>query len=239
MSFPVGEQFFMDSVRTSVSALPPPQQPQFSSTLKGFVGQEATHRRLHGLYNAQLLRVGIPDTLSNKIAARIQTLSGKNPKHALAITAAYEHITAVFSEWFLQNQKNFTPLTFDSVTSDLHRLWLWHCSEEVEHRTVAFDVYLASGGNHRWRVMWYKRVLLLMASDTLAQMMAHLKTEGQLYSFDTVKRAFQLFFGGSGLIRTMFQAFYDYTRPNFHPKLSSALHSTRWLKDNSSLYSVI
>src|SRR3954471_5407160 len=54
MSFPIGEQFFIDSVRDGFKALPPHRQDDFRAEVQGFIGQEATHRRLHSLYNAHL-----------------------------------------------------------------------------------------------------------------------------------------------------------------------------------------
>ncbi|MDO8375330.1 MAG: metal-dependent hydrolase, partial [Polaromonas sp.] len=51
MSFPVGEQFFIDSVRNGLKALPPELQDQYKAEVQGFIGQEATHRRVHGLFN--------------------------------------------------------------------------------------------------------------------------------------------------------------------------------------------
>src|SRR5215218_5333160 len=59
MSFPVGEQFFIDSVRNGFKALPPKQQEKFRLEVQGFAGQEATHRRLHSLYNAHLETLGL------------------------------------------------------------------------------------------------------------------------------------------------------------------------------------
>ena len=40
MSFPVGEQFFIDAVRDGHKALPPDQQAQFADEVRGFIGQE-------------------------------------------------------------------------------------------------------------------------------------------------------------------------------------------------------
>ena len=40
MSFPVGEQFFIDSLRRAQKELSPEQQIQFADELKGFIGQE-------------------------------------------------------------------------------------------------------------------------------------------------------------------------------------------------------
>src|SRR5687767_15567854 len=59
MSFPVGEQFFIDSVRNGFKELPPEQQERFRAEVQGFIGQEATHRRLHSLYNAHLEQLGL------------------------------------------------------------------------------------------------------------------------------------------------------------------------------------
>jgi predicted metal-dependent hydrolase len=41
MSFPVGEQFFIDSVRSGFAALPPELQEKHRAEVQGFVGQEA------------------------------------------------------------------------------------------------------------------------------------------------------------------------------------------------------
>ena len=56
MSFPVGEQFFIDSVRDGVKQLPDAERQRFAAEVAGFIGQEATHRRVHGLFNAHLQR---------------------------------------------------------------------------------------------------------------------------------------------------------------------------------------
>src|SRR5918911_1080918 len=62
MSFPLGEQFFIDSVRAGVKALPEAQRAQFAAEVQGFVGQEATHRRIHALFNEQLAAQGHVNT---------------------------------------------------------------------------------------------------------------------------------------------------------------------------------
>jgi uncharacterized protein len=231
MSFPVGEQFFMDSVRSGVAALSEQKQKQFADTLKGFVGQEATHRRLHTLYNAELIKAGIPDVISQAIGQRISLLKNKNVRHALGVTAAYEHFTAVMSEWALRHHERF-----GTDDSDLKRLWMWHCSEEIEHRSVAFDVYQACGGDHAWRVKWYKRVLWIVLFDTIKQSMAMLRAERQLWSWKTLSCAADLLFGKTGLVRTMWPSFTAYLKPTFHPLHSTSFCSQQWLNENSKTY---
>lgn len=54
MSFPAGEQFFIDSVRAGFNKLPLDQQAAMKDGVDGFIGQEATHRRIHALFNRHL-----------------------------------------------------------------------------------------------------------------------------------------------------------------------------------------
>ena len=71
MSFPVGEQYFMDSVRAGLKTLPPAERERFAPEVQGFVGQEATHRRkvAAGPWPAASIRSG-----SSPAAASIPTV---------------------------------------------------------------------------------------------------------------------------------------------------------------------
>jgi len=46
----------------------------------------------------------------------------------------------------------------------LQTLWLWHASEETEHRSVSFDIYLAMGGNEAWRRRWMITVTVFFSA---------------------------------------------------------------------------
>src|SRR3954452_17330046 len=114
MSFPVGEQFFIDSVREGFKALPPEQQERWRGEVQGFVGQEATHRRLHGLFNEHLERQGLVNAWAPRALRRLKLIGGLDPRHMVAITAANEHFTAIMADWMLRNT--------DLVASDDPRL---------------------------------------------------------------------------------------------------------------------
>ena len=107
MSFPVGEQFFIEAVRAGALKLPQGDGfAQLRNTAQGFIGQEATHRHLHGLFNAQLQAQGLHNTWEGRASRRIQKVRAlrerrnvRRPElHELAVTAAYEHYTAIFGE---------------------------------------------------------------------------------------------------------------------------------------------
>ena len=72
MSFPFGEQFFIDAVRDTVATLPADVQARHREEVRGFVGQEATHRRIHSLFNAHLAGQGLVDSWTPRAQARLK-----------------------------------------------------------------------------------------------------------------------------------------------------------------------
>jgi predicted metal-dependent hydrolase len=127
MSFPIGEQFFIDSVRAGLKALPPEQQARFKDEAQGFIGQEATHRRIHALFNEQIQQHGLVNDWEPRARKRLALITSLDPRHGLAITAANEHFTALFAEWMLSH-----PECLDGTEPRLKTLWLWHSAEEAE-----------------------------------------------------------------------------------------------------------
>ena len=196
MSFPIGEQFFIDAVKNGIKALPSEQQEKLRAEVQGFIGQEATHRRVHGLFNAHLERQGLINEWEPRAAARLALLAGADPRHALAITAANEHFTAIFAEWILG-----TPQLFAGSEPRLRTMWQWHSAEESEHKSTAFDVYQSLGGSHAWRITWFRRVTLIFLGDTLRQTAANLRRDGALWQWRTWTSAVRWLFGRHGLAR--------------------------------------
>jgi predicted metal-dependent hydrolase len=224
MSFPVGEQFFMDSVRDGLKALPAELQAQYQAEAQGFIGQEATHRRLHSLVNEWAPRA----------ERNMKLLAAADPRHALGITAANEHFTAIFAEWLLRNHD-----LLSACEPRLKTMWLWHCAEESEHKSTAFDVYRALDGSHEWRIKWFRRISLVFLSDTLRQTVNNLSHDGTLWQWRTWKSAAGFLFGQRGLIRQTLQPWRAYLRQDFHPGQQPSSLSAQWLADNREAYAIV
>ncbi|WP_427912439.1 metal-dependent hydrolase [Ramlibacter sp. MMS24-I3-19] len=227
MSFPVGEQFFIDSVRGGFKALPAEQQERFRDEVQGFVGQEATHRRLHALYNGHLGSLGLVNDWESRARDRLKLMENVGIRHWLAITAANEHFTAILADWMLHNA--------DLLGTDdprLATLWLWHSAEESEHKSTAFDLYQALGGNHEWRIRWFRRVTTVFLTDTLRQTISNLRHDGTLWKWSTWKSAASYLFGQRGLARQTFRPWKDYLRRDFHPSQHDSSASRRWLREH-------
>ncbi len=231
MSFPFGEQFFIDSVRKGFQALPPQQQEQFRAGVQGFVGQEATHRRLHALYNTHLEALGLVNGWEPRARARLAPLEGEDVRHWLGITAANEHFTAILADFMLRN----ADLLGDD-DARLATLWLWHSAEESEHKSIAFDLYQALGGDHHWRLKWMRRVTLVFLADALRQTVDNLRRDGTLWRWRTWASAARHLFGRRGMVRQSFGPWRAYFRRDFHPAQQDAAASREWLRANAAQY---
>ena len=224
MSFPVGEQFFIDSVREGAKHLGDSAEHQaLRETVRGFIGQEATHRHLHGLYNAHLEKQGLINHWGPRAARRLEIgrrkmfrTSDKGYLHELAITAAYEHFTALFGDLTLENIDQAGDW-FAQAEEPLQTLWRWHAAEESEHKSVAFDLYVALGGNHTWRMRWFNYVLMQFTLDTLRQTINNLWHDRTLHKPSTWVSAARFLFGRHGLVRRIAQPLWAYRRADFHP----------------------
>lgn len=248
MSFPVGEQSFIDAVKGGLALLndmpDTPENARLRLDAAQFIGQEATHRHVHGLYNAQLEKQGLVNRWQHWATRRIDygRKHNINARHLLAITAAYEHCTAVFADGTLRYGS-----WFDAAEPRMAMVWRWHAAEETEHRAVAFDLYQATGGNYAWRMRWYLYVLVLFALDAARQTVLNLWHDGTLFKPGTWWSAAKFFWGHNGAVWRCTGPLLTYFKRDFHPdheahaapdQQAQAL-AQRWLKDNASSYRVV
>ena len=234
MSFPVGEQFFIDAVRDGLKLLPEEQQAAHKAEVQGFIGQEATHRRIHALFNGHLERQGLVNHWAPRIQKRMKMLDGVDPRHPLAITAANEHFTAILAEWLLSH-----PEVFGQTEERLKTMWLWHSAEEAEHKNTAFDLYQTLEGSYTWRATWFRRVTLIFLGDTLRQTVNNLHHDGTLWQWRTWKSAATTLFGAEGLIRCTYKPCRAYTRRDFHRSRQESTLSNHWLDNNREAYTLV
>lgn len=232
MSFPVGEQFFIDSVRGGLKLLPIEVQEKYAKEVRGFIGQEATHRRLHALYNKHLDNLGLVNKWELRLKERQKQLQDVHIRHWLAITAANEHFTAIIAGWLLRN-----PEILGQQDERLATLWLWHSAEESEHRSTAYDLYRALGGNDEWRLRWFRRVTLGFIVDVLRQTFLNLHKDKTLWRWSTVSSSVSFLFGRKGVARQIFVPWKEYLRADFHPANQDDSYSQNWFEANQLKYS--
>lgn len=234
MSFPAGEQYFIDAVRAGLKSLPEDKRAALADEVQGFIGQEATHRRIHALFNANLERLGYDNEIERRAHARRQAHEGDDLRNKVAATAATEHFTAIFANWILRR-----PQALEGAEPRLRTLWLWHSAEESEHRNTAFDMYQALGGSHAWRIRVFRYITYVFLTDVLRQTVRNLWHDRSLFRWSTWRSAARLLFARDGMIRGNYGLWRDYLAPDFHPSQHAAALSQQWLQDNAAQYTVV
>ena len=141
--FPVGERFFIDSVRhyRDSGAI---TDPELLTAVRAFIGQEAMHGREHEEYNDLLVKAGLPiEQLEGFVTTLLKVVRKTTPaQFQLGVTVALEHWTAILAGFLLDH-----PKTLEGADKNFAAMWNWHALEETEHKAVAFDVYRAVAGN--------------------------------------------------------------------------------------------
>lgn len=233
MSFPAGEQVFIDSVRKGLARLEGPARERFEAEARGFIGQEATHRRIHQLFNEHLEKQGFVNHWEPRIHRRIRRLekmAGQEPRAWLAVTAATEHLTAILAEHLLTH-----PQQLEGAQPRLRDMWLWHSSEESEHRCTAFDLYRALGGNEKWRRRLFYMVTWHFTTDLTRQTLHNLWRDGALWRLGTWRSAWATLFGTAGLVSCHWRTWRRYLDADFHPSEGDGTMAERWLADHAEL----
>lgn len=222
--FPVGERFFIASVRNYRERI---ADPQLQQAVTAFIGQEAMHGREHETYNRLLQASGMPARrLERLVVAALGAAQKLTPKSfQLATTLALEHHTAIIADLLLSRPE----LLADSDPA-FRRLWQWHALEETEHKAVAYDVWDQAVGSGR--VMHAMRSLCmvsttlafwtLVAGFTVTMMETDPATRRRPRGYAELAR---FLLGKGGMFRQSLPDWLDYHRRSFHP----------WQHDNRHL----
>ncbi|MCB5180893.1 metal-dependent hydrolase [Streptomyces antimicrobicus] len=154
---PAGERWF---VHVYKQVLPYVRDERLREDVIGFIGQEAMHAAAHDEVLPHLKRLGLdPTPYTAQVDWLFEKLLGDRTlppgrarvwwlKERVALIAAIEHYTAFLGDWVL-NAEELDRRGADPMMLDLLR---WHGAEEVEHRSVAFDLFQHVDGSYRRRV---------------------------------------------------------------------------------------
>lgn len=231
MSFPSGEQIFIDALKKGLAQLAPEQASPFAAEVQGFIGQEATHRRIHERFNAQLAAQGYTNHWEARVLRRRERLlEGLEARAWVGATAAAEHWTAILAAHLLAH-----PSQLAGAPDHLRDLWLWHASEELEHRSTAFEMYRALGGSELWRRRLFRIVSWNFITDLLRQTLHNLWRDGTWWRASTWVSAWRTLFGREGLLRCGYGPWRQYLRADFHPRQADGSAGERWLAAHAEL----
>lgn len=228
--FPAGELYFIRSVRAYKDKEGASFDELLAKQVKGFIAQEALHRREHLAYNEKVFTYS---SKAKKIEVAVAKVLGwaseKMPSRVnLAVTCALEHWTATLAEGLMRN-----PELLEKVHPELRQLYAWHAYEETEHKAVSFDVWTATKEpSFQGKVIdaSLRASSYLIASAILWAILA-VTTSLLVYDARRIAKSprsglltlAKTLLGKSGVVGSQVRELLDYFKPGFHP----------WDHDNS------
>lgn len=219
--FPVGERFFIDSVRLYEDKI---QDPALRQEVKTFIAQEAHHTKEHIALNKSLAEQGYDlEKLISPMRVTIDLVKRwRSPRSQLAFTVSIEHFTALLGHGLLGD-----PQFLEGVDEENKRIWRWHFSEEIEHKGVTYDVYMQNGGTYFHRCFVMAETCIFFTLGIFIALVSLLRQDGQLWNWATWKTGFQFYWGKQGVLRRLAPHFFAYFKRDFHPWE----HDNRYLID--------
>lgn len=210
-TFPAGEKEFIDSVRLYKDKV---DDPKLQEQVKGFIGQEGHHSGQHMQMNKQLRDLGLDAVRLEKHLERdIKKFVPTRPDRVrLALTVGMEHITAIMADHALNH-----PETFDGMDDTIRELLLWHAVEEIEHKAVAFDVFMTCEGDRKLLHKCLKLATRLFVVRISCYMVGLLWWSKTLPRWRHIKSFYRMLYSESGVITKIRAPYKDYFREDFHP----------------------
>jgi len=222
-TFPEGERYFISSVRAFRDRI---TDPKLMHEVKEFTVQEAQHGIAHTKYNNLLAAQGMPmeRLLRQHKEKTKRDEQNWSPEYNLAITAAAEHFTALLADTYFSKKE-----TTAGMHPKMKALFAWHAIEEMEHRSVAFNVMkdVAKVG------YWKRAMAMLHATWIISSFMfgfanQMLKADG----FSRWQRAAMfvknipwMYGPRKGILSSFTPNLLRYFKPSFHPEDIPVVHN--------------
>ncbi|RSN47173.1 metal-dependent hydrolase [Amycolatopsis sp. WAC 04197] len=222
LALPEGERWFVEVFKQAVPLI---RDERLKEDVLGFIGQEAMHAEAHDGAAEHLEAAGVhvrPYIAQMEWMFR-RLLGDREPSakrreewliERLAVIAAIEHYTAFLGQWILDAEA-LDKAGADPTMLDLLR---WHGAEEVEHRSVAFDLFMHLDGRYARRVRSMLVVTPVLAWVFLRGtrfLMKNDPTRPGKASFRTYLRVAKLGLLPSG--RQLRREIRPYFRKSYHP----------------------
>jgi predicted metal-dependent hydrolase len=212
--FPKGEGFFIETLQRFRDRTP----PKLKGEIRSFIQQEATHSREHHFFNQHLASCDLDiSRLEQSIADVVSRIRAMPEIFHLVGTMCIEHITAILAAEVISNPKHF-----EHADEQQRKLWLWHASEEIEHKGVAFDTWLYMTRDWSPVKRWFVRSVF-MAKISLGFTINRTKGIIDLLRQDGIT-GFRAWTGlmhyaliGAAPLRRTLWPWLQFFKPGFHP----------------------
>jgi len=156
LTMPYLEPYLIRTYRSIVDDI---TDATLAGDVRNFIGQEAQHFQNHRRVNEM-----IKGQLGPSVAAELQTVEDrldadyrrfnaeKSRRFNLVYAEGFEAMTCAMAMTMFADASAGTGMGSNGRFGPWQNLWAWHAAEEIEHRTVAFNVYEHLEGSWPYRV---------------------------------------------------------------------------------------
>lgn len=209
--FPAGEKFFIRSISKHLKLI---TDTGLKNEVKAFMRQEMQHAVEHEKFFENLKGQGYPidgplKLLDKVIKEVLEPAIGS--KMCLATTAGLEHFTALLAEIALK--ENF----LSEAHPIMKELFEWHAAEEIEHRSVAFDVLNAVDNSYALRLAGLVNAYLLLSLFSAGFTAYLVSKDKALLKAEVLKDILDTLFLKEALFFKSLIICLNYLDPYFHP----------------------
>ena len=219
--FPAGERFFIRSVLHYRDQF---DDPALAAQVRAFCGQESHHARAHEQFFERLRQQGFAIDRFLRIYERLAYRGiepSVPPSLRLAVTAALEHYTAILGDHALREDvlRHADPVMRDFLS--------WHAAEEIEHKSVAFDVLEKVAPGYALRASGLVIATLCLAGFWIAAAAMLLRQDRQISRGGLLGELRQMRKRHFIVKRVFLRGFGEYLWPGFHPLQKDNLELAR------------
>jgi len=218
LTIPGGEDFNVRTIRSYIDNI---SDEKLKSTAQGFVAQELSHGKAHEKFLNVLDKQGYNSkvflSIYNFVSFKVlEPLSTKLSK--LAFVVAIERINEIIAE------VNLEAGLLDDSPKQAALLYQWHFAEEIEHKSVAFDIYQDVSGNRF--MLAYSTLICYLVNMFFLVFGAFSCSiqDGSILSPKNWLRGFRYFFTKERFFWRVTWGCLQLLNKRFHPSQSNNLH---------------
>ncbi|MCB0501617.1 MAG: metal-dependent hydrolase [Bacteroidetes bacterium] len=242
--FPEGEKFFIRSCRKFLNKI---DNDQLKKEVKAFMGQEGMHAVAHNDFWKYLGEQGfnvapfanfIDKTAFEGVEKMIYQFLGeeRGSEFCLAMTAGLEHYTALLAEVAFENEDEFKHLP-----DEMKHLFFWHAAEEIEHKSVAFDLMKAVHTKDWIKNAGFTVATVLLFTYAITGQFYFTMTDKESKSMDWPEEYWDFAESlGSPMVRKFAKNMLAYFRDDFHPsKMQNDHYATEFFAKHERYHTTI
>jgi hypothetical protein len=211
------EQYLIRAVRQRLKFI---DNLQLKQDVRGFIGQEAQHSLQHSKFWDNLrasgyeidnyiswVRVVLFNTLGRRLSLELN----------LAIGAGLEHLTTLLGEMALEGD------FLADAEPNLRKLFEWHAAEEIEHKSVVFDVLQNASNSYLLRLVGMVISHIFVVGFFNLGLVMLLYQDKKLLDGNVWQEMIQFWFIREKFIFRALSNCLKYCKMNFHPSQTDNL----------------